>query len=694
MTSDVSHLPSAFEVARARAKDAGVEGDWTQAARWAERAWRLAGRRPLAALEFAATLAKAGDDRATELLTQAAKHHADFPVLIALAAAQSRDGARRAAQATLHRLLTTVALDVVPPVAALANEIAAWAGLEGWLGWRKGRLLFGTAHGSPQTIDVALGRRKLALDWVPEASQIWSASLPPDASGLLRATPALLGAPLRPELFLQPEGLLIRTATRVHGWVRFPHDPERQPGVTLTIAQRGRPTEIVIRDLTLMAPTETEPFARRWAFDQTVPVGATLVEAKEVGSGRAIPLALPPSPGNRAAVSARRAMTGTTHDDLLQHCRSGECVLLVTHDEGGGIERLVQHRLAALRRVGKTGLLLRSQRERPGVVRLELAAPTPDEVVFRLPSERSALLDLLRTIAPTRIEFHQPRRHDALIWQLAASLDLPYDVYLHDYALLCPRVTLIGADGTYCGEPPVAQCERCVESFEHRDLFAPAGVAALRRRSAALLSQAKLVRAPSADVARRFGRHMPATAITVRPWEASKTRANPARAPLAPALAQVCVVGALNEHKGFQVLLDCARDAAIRGLPIRFTVVGHTIDDAALIGAGAFITGPYLDAERGGLIARQHATIGFLPSIWPEPWCYSLTGLLEAGLPTLCFDVGAQAERVRAAGGSVLPLGVSPREINRQILEHHRLTMMKPAALLPRLRQDKPFWHE
>ncbi len=153
-------------------------------------------------------------------------------------------------------------------------------------------------------------------------------------------------------------------------------------------------------------------------------------------------------------------------------------------------------------------------------------------------------------------------------------------------------------------------------------------------------------------------------------------------------------MGALNEHKGFQILLDCARDAAIRGLPIRFTVVGHTIDDAALIGAGVFVTGPYLDAERDGLIARQHATIGFLPSIWPEPWCYSLTGLLKAGLPTLCFDVGAQAERVRAAGGSVLPLGVSPREINRQILEHHRLTMMKPAALLPRLRQDKPFWHE
>ena len=187
------------------------------------------------------------------------------------------------------------------------------------------------------------------------------------------------------------------------------------------------------------------------------------------------------------------------------------------------------------------------------------------------------------------------------------------------------------------------------------------------RSSAELLAHAKLVRAPSPDVARRFRRHMPEIVISVRPWEA--VRASVARATRTPGLAHVCVVGALNDHKGFGVLLDCARDAAIQGLPIRFTVVGHTIDDAALIGAGAFITGPYLDAERGGLIARQQATLGFLPSIWPEPWCYSLTGLLEAGLPTLCFDIGAQADRVRAACGSVLPLGMSAHEINRQILE-------------------------
>lgn len=676
MTSSVSYLPSSYERARARAQDASTQSDWPQAARWAERAWRLAGRRPLPSLELAAALTRTGDRRATALLAQAAKQHGDFPVLLALAAAQQRDGADGAAQATLNRLLTTVAVDVLPPVAALASGIAAWAGLAGWLGWRQGRLLLGMVSGTPGTIDLALSGQTLALDWTPEAAQVWSASLPLDASGLLLTSRPLLGAPLRPDRFLTLEGLVTRSATGVQGWAWFPHDPARQPGVTITLTKRGRRSEMAVPDLNLLAPTEAQPFARKWAFDVTLPAGTSVIGAMETQTGRAVP---PVQQQSRPARGTPSIEDEADLDALLQRCRARECVLLVTHDEGGGIERHVQQRLVALRRVGKIGLLLRSQRDQPGAVRLERGTPTPDEVIFRLPSESSALLGLLRSIAPTLIEFHQPRRHDDLIWQLAASLELPYDVYLHDYALLCPRVTLIGADGRYCGEPPVAQCERCLESFEHRNLFAPAGVAALRHQSAALLSRAKLVRAPSADIARRFRRHMPESAITIRPWE--MTKASPARATRIFDHAHVCVVGAINDHKGFGVLLDCARDAAIQRLPIRFTVVGHTIDDAALIGAGAFITGPYLDAERGGLIARQQATIGFLPSIWPEPWCYSLTGLLDAGLPTLCFDVGAQADRVRAVGGSVLPLGTPVHEINRQILKLHQFSNEQAAVV-------------
>ena len=673
MRPGTSSLPSSFEHARARAQRAGGEGDWRQAARWAERAWRLADRRPLPSLELAAVLTKTGDSRATHLLSETAKQLGDFPVLLALAASQSRAGAYQQAQATLHRLLRTVALNALDPATTLASEIAAWAGLAGWLGWRRGRLLFGTVEGTPDSITFDLEGHALALHWIPEAPQVWSTSLPPNASGRLRATRPLLGVPLRPERFQTPEGLVSSSATGVSGWVWFPGDPERQPVVTIILSNHRCRSEIAVQDLRLVAPTETQPFARRWKFDFTRPPETTVLAVKETASGRSIPFAAVPREHSQLSDSAKAPCDRWDVDTLLPRCRGRECVVLVTHDEGGGIERRVQHRLAVLQRAGKIGLLLRSQQNQRGTIQLQFSTKAAGGMAFRLPGEGSELLGVLREVGPVRVEYHQPRRHDRLVWQIARSLNVPYEVHLHDYALLCPRVTLIGADGEYCGEPPVSQCERCLRSFEHRHLLAPAGVAALRRQSAELLSHAQRVLAPSTDIALRFHRHFPDLAIIVRPWESRKTRGK--LAPSSHDYVHVCVVGALNHHKGFDVLLECARDAAVCSLPIRFTVVGHTSDDDSLIEAGVFVTGPYTEPERAELIARQQADVGFLPSIWPEPWCYSLTGLLEAGLPTLCFDIGAQSERVRSAGGRLVPLGTPPHDINQQILKLHCLTM-------------------
>jgi len=125
---------------------------------------------------------------------------------------------------------------------------------------------------------------------------------------------------------------------------------------------------------------------------------------------------------------------------------------------------------------------------------------------------------------------------------------------------------------------------------------------------------------------------------------------------------RVCVIGAIGVHKGFQVLLDCARDADARDLPLEFVVVGHTIDDRALLATGrVFVTGPYAADEAVALIKSQHARLALLPSIFPETWCFTLGEAWQAGLRVIAFDLGAQAERIRRTGrGILLPLGLFP----------------------------------
>jgi glycosyltransferase involved in cell wall biosynthesis len=99
---------------------------------------------------------------------------------------------------------------------------------------------------------------------------------------------------------------------------------------------------------------------------------------------------------------------------------------------------------------------------------------------------------------------------------------------------------------------------------------------------------------------------------------------------------------------------------------LEFVVVGYTIDDAKLHATGrVFVTGQYEATELPELIVQQDADIAFLPSLWPETWCFALSEMWRAGLDVVAFDIGAPAERVRARGrGRLLPLGLSASTIN------------------------------
>ena len=60
-------------------------------------------------------------------------------------------------------------------------------------------------------------------------------------------------------------------------------------------------------------------------------------------------------------------------------------------------------------------------------------------------------------------------------------------------------------------------------------------------------------------------------------------------------------------------------------------------------------------------IAAHDPHLILVPSIWPETYCYVLSGALASGRAVAVFDLGAQAARTRAAGAGhlVLPLALS-----------------------------------
>ncbi|WP_308719574.1 glycosyltransferase [Komagataeibacter xylinus] len=359
-------------------------------------------------------------------------------------------------------------------------------------------------------------------------------------------------------------------------------------------------------------------------------------------------------------------------------------VLLVSHGEGGGVARVVRARARHALAAGRLPVVLDPTPE--GFV---LRDGRPDahwpDLNFAWPAQETALVTLLRALGVRQVEIHHQLGHDGRARALCRVLALPYEYYVHDYAGLCPRVTLVGPAGRYCGEPDAAGCAACVSVLG--SVVGERDVARLRRDTARDLAGARRVIVPSAEVALRLGRYFPHVTPHVHALEDdgpalslpqfAARDATPAATGLPPRnkRCRVVIVGGIGLEKGHAIVLAAAMDARARDLPLEFVVVGHTADDAALQETGrVFVTGHYDEADGLALVRGCAGDVGFLPALWPETWCFTLTLLWRAGLGAVAFDIGTIAQRIRATGrGTCVPLGLPVHQLNTFLLSYARI---------------------
>ncbi|WP_242010112.1 glycosyltransferase [Acetobacter conturbans] len=375
-----------------------------------------------------------------------------------------------------------------------------------------------------------------------------------------------------------------------------------------------------------------------------------------------------------------------------RHARRSEndVVLMVTHDYGGGVERVVRRRARELADAGTRTVLIRPVQ---GGCRLDEWSDEEDthkdagettfpNLRFSLPQEWSRLLRLLTADPVDHIEWHHASGHHMAMRELASVLDVPYDVYVHDYIWFCPRISLMGVAGRYCGEPDEAGCENCLTTLG-RKVDDDTPIADYVARSAVELGDARTVIVPSGDTATRMRRHFPALAPVVEPLEEDRPdlpldrfcafssegafRQQPVTGlPRVPGRFRICVVGAIGKEKGYDILLAAAREAREQDRPLEFVIIGHTPDDAALMETGrVHVTGFYKEEEAVALVRAQKADYALIPSVWPETWCFTLGVAWRAGLNVAAFDLGAVADRIRTTGrGHIVPPGVSADRLN------------------------------
>jgi GT2 family glycosyltransferase/glycosyltransferase involved in cell wall biosynthesis len=342
-------------------------------------------------------------------------------------------------------------------------------------------------------------------------------------------------------------------------------------------------------------------------------------------------------------------------------------VLEITHRWGGGVERHVRDLAKLLERDCE---VLSLRPEIGSVVSIKwLREGEEFEAWFDTATDWSGCVALLRALGVARIHLHHVHGLDQKILALPQALGVPYDVTVHDHYPICPQYHLSDETGRYCGEPAAAGCNACIAK---RPGQWPHEIGAWRDLFHGVLRGAERVIAPSHDLAARLVRYFP----DVSPLEWSHPEmSEPARAPF-----KVALLGGVSAIKGIHALEACAADAARRGLPLHFHVIGHvdrpmkTWPEAPMT-----VSGSYPDDKLNELIGLERPDAFLFLSQVPETYSYTLSSAMRTGLPIVATRLGALPERLRGYRNHAL---VEP-DAPAQAINDALLARLRPPAAVP-----------
>jgi GT2 family glycosyltransferase/glycosyltransferase involved in cell wall biosynthesis len=319
-------------------------------------------------------------------------------------------------------------------------------------------------------------------------------------------------------------------------------------------------------------------------------------------------------------------------------------VLFITHTLGGGTERHVQELAYAVNLNNTRVLFLRPTNNENGCDIVLEAYCEYDRLKLNLSSQNLALLaEVLRAFGIDKVHIHHTIGFNFSVEDLLTSVSVPYDVTVHDFYPICPRVNLRTPKKGYCGSPTVDDCNACIDM--NPKLEGDVEIVWWRAKFASLLNGADNVYCPSNDTASRIVEHFPAAPIRVVPHE-NITPPLTRRALTSRKIRRFAILGVLAEHKGLSLIADALAIVKKENLPIEFALIGYS---ARAFPSNKFFTqtGPYEDAELPALIEEIDPDAILFPAQWPETYSYTLSIAILSGRPVVVSNIGALPERVK-----------------------------------------------
>lgn len=237
--------------------------------------------------------------------------------------------------------------------------------------------------------------------------------------------------------------------------------------------------------------------------------------------------------------------------------------------------------------------------------------------------------------------------------------EVPYIVLMHDYFMLCPNWTLFDFQEKFCGVPEDPEiCATCLENIRHMDIPLSQHTHVKRiepwriHAGEYLAAAAKVIcfSEASLQIVRKAYPRLSNVMVNEHSIPEQHLFGWKQRSYDGDKHLTIAVIGGMNVAKGSKFLDKLINSQNFLMMPVRIVLLGE-INPLPSYKAGDnsnfILHGSYNRQDLERLLESYGTSIVMIPSQWPETFCYTASEALLLGYPVLCFDVGAQADRIR-----------------------------------------------
>lgn len=242
--------------------------------------------------------------------------------------------------------------------------------------------------------------------------------------------------------------------------------------------------------------------------------------------------------------------------------------------------------------------------------------------------------------------------------KLSTIKKYPITYMLHDYHCICPTINLL-SNKMFC-QLKCSECQHHINIEKYR-FFWKMLLMECKEIKTFSISSKKLLEIAYPNINN--------TKITVTPHDMSYFIHS--NLPIKGKPIKLGIIGNVScLHKGKEVL-DNLFAYMSKSTNIETTIIGTYSDKIPY--QNVIQTGKYNTENLVNLCIEHNITVAFMPSICPETFSYVIHELIALNIPTVCLNLGAQAEYIKQYKYGVISPSAEPAKILKCLQQAYAL---------------------